>query len=139
MTALGSVLKAVQIALADDVIAGDRAYPFGAVAGTERPYLVYFPVIVREANELKRDDAEIVMQIECVANRLSDAMDGAGRISALFNNAGEQDGGAIVGDAGWRIRTITQEGDVTRVESFENAREIYHGGFEFRFSMEAKS
>lgn len=137
--ALAALYETIYTGLVGDVECGDRAYPDMIPANVQRPYFTWFFVAGGEENAVKHQDAIITVTIKCVAETLPQALRGAGRISETFNDRGGQECGNVTGIGEWQILTVTQGRRVHLVETFENARPIYHSGHQFEFVMERVS
>ena len=68
--------------------------------------------------------------------KMSEALDSAGRIGTILNNAGSQGSGTIAGDADWVITTIEQMRVVQQIERINNDQPLYHMGHMFSITME---
>jgi hypothetical protein len=139
MTALGALYQALQIYLPGDPLVDDRVYPDEAPAGAAKPYWIYFFVSGGESNEIRRrQDAQFVVTVKCVALTMSQSLAGAGQIEAKLNDAGYQDGAAspVPGVDGWQVLTVTQDRVVHVIEPFEGAQPIYHDGHQYIVVME---
>ena len=138
-TALAATYKALRTALTGGSESwATRAYPDIAPEGVARPYVVFGWAGGGEANEVRRQDASLIISVKVVADTMTASMAGAVRLSELLNDQGEQESNTITGGTFWEISTITQERAVHLVEQFGNAKPIYHDGHIFRFRLEAK-
>lgn len=136
MSALGTLYTSMYNALSGDALWNDRVYPEIVPAQIVRPYAVFFVSTGGERNELKRDDAEFTFVVKCVSLQMSEALDGAGRIGTILNNAGSQGDGTIVGDSYWVITTIEQMRVVQQIERINNDQPLYNSGHMFNIMME---
>lgn len=141
-TALEALYRAVgQRLTAQSEIWAERAYPDLAPKGTPRPYVLFAWAGGGEINQLTRQDAEIVLTVVCFADKLDVAFRGAGRISALLNDADLSNGTAgtppaLDGGADWQIIHVNQEQIVHLIELVDGAW-VYREGHRFRVLMEA--
>jgi len=126
-TALFAVLQAV-----------GEVYADYAPANINRPYTVFFFVSGGNTRSIVNNRQMVAITVKAVADNLTEAQSLASAFNAILENAGLQDGGAIVGDADWDICTITQNGDVYQIEYDEQIAPIYHVGFEYEIVMEEK-
>lgn len=136
MTALATLYTSLYNALDGNALWQSRVYPEIVPAQIVRPYVVFFVSTGGERNELKRDDAQFTMVVKCVSLQMSEALDGAGRIGAILNNAGSQGNGTIAGDADWVITTIEQMRVVQQIERINNDQPLYNSGHMFNIIME---
>lgn len=118
-----------------------RVYAERAPATVIRPFVVFTWQGGGERNRLKKQDAEIVLNIKCIADTLSVAFTGAARLSALLNDMGMQDRTAtndwLLAGVDWDILTTTQESIIHMSELVDGA-DVYHEGFMLRVRMERK-
>lgn len=141
MTALEAAYKAIRARLASQSeLWGAAVFSDVIPATAEFPVVQFFWSGGGEANGLKKQDADLVITVKCVAESMSDSMTGAARISALLNDKGENDDASdhLNGGSAWRILTCTQEEHVHLVDMWAGAQPIYHDGHRFRLVMEAK-
>lgn len=122
-------------ALAGDIW-GSRVAPEVVPAGTAYPYVVWWIIGGGEVNDRRRDDAIYMVGIKCVSDTHRVAITGQDRIGEILNNSGGQDGGAIMGQDGWAITTITRETVISLREAWRGAKPIYHKGHQFEIVME---
>lgn len=135
--ALAAIYRAVRQRLtASAELWGQQVYPDQAPGGVERPYVVYFWSGGGELNAIVGQDAEIVLTVKVVADSLAQAFTGAGRISALLNDADGASASPLNGGTDWTIIHVQQEQVVHLVETV-NTTQIYHEGARFRFYAEA--
>lgn len=136
-TALAALYRAVGKRLTESSgeLWGQKAYPDLAPSGTAKPYVVFSWAGGGELNQLRTQDAEIVLQIKIVTDNLAQALIGAGRISTLFNDADYSSDSALNAGAEWIVQHVNQEGIVHMLETVDGGQ-VYHAGHRFRFRME---
>jgi hypothetical protein len=117
---------------------GTRAYPDQAPAGAARPYTVFSFAGGGELNAIRAEDSALLIDILCVAESMAQAMSGAARIAALFNDQGSQDRPItpLSGGTEWTISTVTQEQAIHLIENVEGAQQIYIDGARYRCRLE---
>lgn len=135
--AYDALLVALQNKLSGQSLWADRVYPDAAPAEVIRPYVVHFLVSGGERNERQKKDARFVITVKCVANTMTDSMQGAALIDSLLNDAGSQDDSAFTCGDGWEITTCTADRLVHLKEMFAGASPIYHDGHQYIVMMEA--
>lgn len=141
-TALAALYRAVgQRLTAQSEVWGPRAFPVLAKVGTPRPYVLFAWAGGGELNQLVKPDAEIMLTVVCAADTLAVAFHGAGRISALLNDADASNGTtgtppALDGGADWQIIHVNQEQIIEIVELVDGAW-VYREGHRFRVLLEA--
>lgn len=118
---------------------GARVYPYMAPAKTPYPYVVIIPSGGGERNRQKRRDAEIVMVVKAVSDKLGEAFAAAAAVDTLLNDHGAQDSSdaLLAGSSEWSILTATGEEAISYLEMFANVTPVYHAGARYRFVMEA--
>lgn len=114
---------------------GQKAHPDIAPAKTARPYVVYSYAGGGELNARVVQDAEIVLTIKIVSDKLEQAFTGSARLSELFNDADYGSAAALDAGATWLVLHVKQEGIVHLVENVDGGQ-VYHAGHRFRFRME---
>jgi hypothetical protein len=129
-----SLYKAVFEALRS---VGD-VYADHAPIGVNRPYIVFYFVSGGNTREVVNNRQKIILTVKAVTDGLADGLTLSAQFDNLLADGGLFDGGVIVGDADWDICTITQTETVYLVEWDENAKPIYHSGFDYEIVMEAK-
>jgi len=142
-TALAALYRAVynRLMAVPGKVWADRVYTDAVAAKSPYPYVWVFWSGGREANMLQRRDANQVLTIQCVSERLEDAFTGAAQIADAMNDHGIQDTGkadALYGGAYWHILSVTEEDTVHLHAPFAGAAPIYQSGARYRFIMEAK-
>ncbi|MCZ2097237.1 MAG: hypothetical protein LC121_13455 [Anaerolineae bacterium] len=139
--AIAALFDAVRIRLtAPGQMWAGRAYPNLAGADATYPYVVYFWSGGGERNRQKGRDAEIVLTIKAVSDKLPEAFDAAAAVDDLLNDHGAQDADAqLTTGAGseWAVLTATAEETIAYQEMKAGAQPIYHAGARYRFVMEA--
>lgn len=139
-SALAKALRA-RIAGSGGELWGQRVYPEQAPSGAAMPYAIYSLNAGGDTNLRKRDDAEYMVMVKIVSTNMNEAMTGAGRISALLNNAGIQDNATTGMTAGsdWSILTTDVDQSIQYIENVDNVSQFYHAGHMIRIQMEANS
>jgi hypothetical protein len=138
--ALAALYRAVGLRLSNgSAIFADRAYADYSESD-EYPYVIYFWSGGGEVNHTRRRDAEIVLTVTAISEKLGDAQIAAQQISDLLNDSGEYDDPAdyLYGGTFWRILTSTEEDAIHTLDMFSGAVPIYHVGARYRFVMEVK-
>ena len=134
-SALSAAYKAIRRRLTESSeLWGVKVHPDLAPANVGRPYVVFFWSGGGELNARRIQDAELLLTVKCVANTLDEAFRGAGRVSALLNDADLADDLLEPGDE-WVILHTNQERAIHLVENIDGIQ-IYHSGSVFRFRME---
>ncbi len=142
-TALQALYKAVATRLRDpDEPWGVRAYVSTAKASkipVIYPYVVYFWSGGGATSSIIGAEATFRLSVKCVSDKLSVAMRGAARISALLDEQGEQDGESTPVEGGdeWFITSITEGETIYMVQATPDTVPIYHCGAVYRVVMEA--
>lgn len=121
-----------------DALWGVRVFPDEAPGVASMPYVVYQFVDGGENNTVRPRSADFRINVRVVTTNSLDAMSGAGAIASLLNDMGEQDGGVVVGDAAWRISTITQGRRLHDYDPYERAEPVYISGHQFEIFMQEK-
>ena len=118
---------------------GARVYPYQAPAKTPYPYVVIIPSGGGERNQQKARDAEIVMVVKVVSDKLGEAFAAASAVDGLLNDHGAQETSDALstGSSEWSILTATGEEAISYLEMFANVTPVYHAGARYRFVMEA--
>ena len=111
-----------------------NVFPDLAPANVNRPFVVFFHMAGGEINVRRIQDASLVIVVKVISGALAEALQGAGRISALLNDA---DFASDPLDAGseWVIQNVNQEQAVHLVEMV-GGEQLYHSGHKFRFRLE---
>ncbi len=136
---LPTLLKALRARLAPNALWASRAYLGIAPAQVQMPFVVYDVLEAIEENRINPPDPLIVVQVKCLSDQASVALDCAAQIVTLLNDQGAQDvGNGVPGDTAWQISTITLEEHVLMLEQFANAADIWHAGAIFRVRMYRK-
>lgn len=135
--AFEALLVALNNKLTGQSLWADRVYPDAAPAGVTRPYVVHFYVSGGERNERQKKDARFVLTVKCVANTMTESLQGAALIDSLLSDAGSQDDSAFTCGDGWEITTCTTDRMVHLTEMFAGADPIYHDGHQYIIMMEA--
>jgi hypothetical protein len=108
-------------------------------ASTGYPYVVQFWSGGGEVQINGFIHAEFRIGVKCVSDKLAEAMSGAGRISALLREKGQQTSPAdyLYGSADWDILTVTEEETIYLVEGAPDTVPVYHVGAFYRLFMQA--
>ena len=79
----------------------------------------------------------MILLVKAIGDDLTQALTLAERVTALLNDAGDQDisDGDVYAGTDWRITTITLEQMVQFNEMVDGVR-IYHAGGQYRIRME---
>jgi hypothetical protein len=136
--AVAAAYQALAARLADGGTAwGGRAYAYRAPAGAARPYVVYFWSGGGDRNDIfGKRDAELVLTVKAVAGALGVAMEAAGALAELLDDAGRYDTDMpLNGGDDWVIQTSTVEGAIDMSELVDGVP-VYHQGFQLRLIME---
>lgn len=120
---------------------GVRVFAAGrAPAKTARPYVLYFsagggPTIVTPW----RRSATFILSVKVVDTSMANALVAREAFNDLLDNSGENDTDPrLPASATWRILTVTAGREIEIPEYVENAETVYHCGFQYEFTMEAK-
>ncbi len=113
---------------------GQNAFPDLAPAKASKPFVVFNWTGGGEINERRIQDASLLVTVKCVAATLQEAFSGAGRISALLNDADLSDDVLEPGSE-WAILNVNQERAVHLVENVDG-QQIYHHGAIYRMRLE---
>lgn len=130
------VLRAVRARLtAAPEVWGARVYEGLAPLGTPRPLVIMAVQDAREINDVRRPDALITLSVKVVATPLAAALEGAQRIAALLNDAGDQDSSSALtsGDV-WRITTVTLERTI-HINEMIDGQSVHHAAAVLRFRL----
>ena len=103
---------------------------------TVYPYAVFAYSAGGELNARRALDAEYVYTVRVVSNDRASAFTGAGRITALLNDA-DTSTTNVMSTTDWYFLTCTQERKLWLVELIDG-QQIFHSGGYFRIRMEAK-
>lgn len=117
---------------------GGRVFRTRAPAGTARPYVVFFHAGGGARNDIQnKRDANLLLTVRVAANSLPVALEGAGRLAELLDNAGRFDvsDNPLNGGDDWLIQTSTAEDDISFDELVDGGV-VYHEGFQLRLIME---
>lgn len=139
-TALQVVYKAIAARLTTSgEIWGNRVRASVVKADTPYPYVVQFWAGGGQVHMTTGRDAELVIGVKCVSDKLADAMQGAARIATRLDEHGRQDDATdyLVSGTEWDILSITEEETLYLVEQdAPDTIPIYHVGAFYRFVME---
>ncbi len=118
---------------------GARVYPYDAPAKTAYPYVVIIPSGGGERNRQRARDAEIVVVVKVVSDKLGEAFAAASAVDSLLNDHGAQDSSdaLTMGSSEWAILTVTGEEAISYLEKVAGAAPVYHTGARYRIVMEA--
>lgn len=136
--ALQALYKGVQTALTSAGGVFDHRVRVSMVkAGTAYPYAIQFWQGGGEVNSIIGDDAEFMLGVKCVSDKLAEAMQGAATIHDTLNNKGEQGDPDlfVYGGADWIILTITEEETIYIAETTADSELVYHVGGSYRCAM----
>jgi hypothetical protein len=135
---LAALYRALQTRLLNaDPLWGARVYSDLVPTGVIRPYVIVTFNAGGETNNHVHPDANIVLIVKCVAETLSEATRGAGRIHALLNDADMSSNSALGGGPEWIIKTSTAEQKIHYPELVDGAKRLIHSGNRYRFNMES--
>jgi hypothetical protein len=134
--AVAALLKTCVARLASGTeIWGNRVYADAAPAGAQRPYVVLMLTGGPRNRLMRKQDAEMSLTAKVISPNLTEALNGLARLSALLDDAGEQDGGTMTGTAAWRILTTTAE-QFLRLREMVDGAPLYHEAVRVRIIME---
>ena len=117
----------------------NRVYPDMGPTQAAYPYVIFFYSGGGARNAVRKNDANLMLTVQCISDDMATALAGAARVEELLDDHGQFDNSTdyLYGGASWHILTITQEEILHLVEQFAQAVPIYHEGARYRFIMEA--
>jgi len=131
--------KAIRAHLSNQGVWGNRVHVTQAPVSSKRPYVQIFLAGGGAANIVKQKDASLLIAVKVIADSLSESLVGAGQISDLLDDNGEQEGGANpVTGVDFEISNISEGLTISYAEPVENARSVYHGGAQYRLRLEVR-
>lgn len=131
-----AVFTAIQRRLLNKGVWQERIHAQVVPPQVVRPYAVYFVVGGGPTNQTRAKDALLTVTVKCVAEKLSDATQGAQEIAQLLHNHGAQDGDDLPTVTGWQITTVTQGRAVSQLDMFSGTVAIYHEGNQYEFMVQ---
>lgn len=139
MIGLDALMRTVRDRLMTIPMFGERVFYRQAPQGTVYPYCVFSAVAATGENtRAVKKTANIVLQVSAFADDVLVALEGANLINEALDGQGTQERGGIVAEHhGWTVTTVTAEGTISTMESYENVQPIHQFGKEYRFIMEA--
>ncbi len=117
---------------------GGEVYADLAEPNAEYPFLLIWRIGGGQDNDKPgKRSAELLMGAAVVSNKQAHVVAGSQRLTALFDDQGDQEDNTVPGTSDWYIHTITQELPIYNAAK-ANTQTIWQEGHQFRLIMEEK-